>query len=237
MDGPIPRIPLIVGIALLGITVAIGLLGKLQPEYLVESFRVNQWLHQNLSPAFDPIANLLHIVFTPPGAIATLVIAGGLIWLITRRPWYSLQFVVTAGLGWVTTGIFKPIFREPRPPMRGLCPIVDADPCPHLPGYEVGYNSFPSGHTAFMASLVVTTIVVLASTWITRRWLMVLGAILVISMAVSRLYLGVHYLADVVGGILAAIGTVLIVNWAWQRYFPFGPTDLAARRGRSTRDR
>jgi undecaprenyl-diphosphatase len=79
---------------------------------------------------------------------------------------------------------------------RPLPPGPDDRPLVHVPGS----GSFPSGHaaTSFAAAAILTWIVPrLAPAWY----------VLAAAIAFSRIYVGVHYPADVVGG--AILGTVI----------------------------
>jgi membrane-associated phospholipid phosphatase len=68
--------------------------------------------------------------------------------------------------------------------------------------------SFPSGHALFSLTFVLMLVVL---TWESRwRWWVVLtGGLFVIAIAWTRLYLGVHYPSDILGGWSLAIA------WTW----------------------
>lgn len=86
-----------------------------------------------------------------------------------------------------------------------------------------GYG-FPSGHVSATTALLVCT------AWFVRfRWLYVFTAVWVPLMALSRMYLGRHFLADVLGGFVIAIG----VSAAWIRLF--GSLDSAEGNGSARR--
>jgi undecaprenyl-diphosphatase len=53
---------------------------------------------------------------------------------------------------------------------------------------------------------------------VTRRTAWTLSALLIIAVGFSRLYLGVHYPSDVLGGFLAGVGWLAICG-ATQRFF------------------
>lgn len=98
--------------------------------------------------------------------------------------------VLAAGVLLVIALIFpvKYLVARPRPP-GGL---IDIDPILDTAGY-----SFPSGHAAFafMAAYV------LSGCFGRRRWLLAVATLV----AFSRLYLGVHYISDVIVGSIAGL--------------------------------
>ena len=96
-----------------------------------------------------------------------------------------------------------------------------------LPDY-----SFPSGHT--MNALVFYAALALIAWSIAGRRAgliaLALAALITFGVGVSRIYLGVHYLTDVVGGVLAGLawllvaGTALRARPAWRRWRNPQPT-------------
>jgi undecaprenyl-diphosphatase len=108
---------------------------------------------------------------------------------------------LTAGCVWLsdlTAIAIKAIVTRPRPYLT----VPEADP---LFGGTLG-SSFPSGHaaTAFAGAVILTMLV--------RRavpLLFVLAALV----AFSRVYVGVHYPLDVVGG--AAVGAAVAVMFLY----------------------
>jgi membrane-associated phospholipid phosphatase len=75
---------------------------------------------------------------------------------------------------------------------------------------SAGGGAFPSGHAQG-----ATTFWGLAAFYFRRRWLWWLAAVMIILVSVSRLYLGVHWLVDVFGGIvigIAVIGLTMLVD-------------------------
>jgi membrane-associated phospholipid phosphatase len=78
---------------------------------------------------------------------------------------------------------------------------------------QSGIDGFPSGHaTGSMAAAAIATIVA----WRTRfRWpVVILGTVVVLGVAASRLYLDAHYPADVLGGWCVAIASVDLASLA-----------------------
>ena len=126
-----------------------------------------------------------------PVRIAVLAI------LARRRHW--LHFVAFAG-ALVTSeaciGPVKALFDRPRP-AGGLIATSGA--------------AFPSGHAVGAAVTAVGLVIVLLppghTRWVWERR----AAVFASMMALSRTYLGVHWLSDVVGG--ALVGSALAIGW------------------------
>lgn len=77
--------------------------------------------------------------------------------------------------------------------------------------------SFPSEHTT-QAAAVYLTIAIMLSAGLTRGWreaAIVLGVLIALAVAWSRVYLGVHYPTDVAAGLLLGWSWALLVfRWA-----------------------
>jgi len=117
--------------------------------------------------------------------------------LAARREWIVLAgWLAAFAGGGLLDVVLKLVIRRPRPP--GAAAFLQ-----HFSW------SFPSGHA--MASLIGYGMLayVLTLLWIHRRSAqiaVVLGAaLLIIVIGFSRLYLGVHYFSDVVGGYAAGV--------------------------------
>jgi len=93
-------------------------------------------------------------------------------------------------------GLLKEVYDRPRP-LAGLLATHSA--------------SFPSGHAVAGAVTAVGIVIVMLPPG-PRRWRWeVQAAVFAGFMALSRTYLGVHWLSDVVGGTL--LGVTLAVGW------------------------
>lgn len=135
-----------------------------------------------------------------------LAIACLWLWVVRKRADLALHlFVVDFGT-FVLTPLLKIMYERPRPELW-----------PHRGQYA--WSSYPSGH-AMIGVAVFTTIAVLAYRERGLRWpALVLAVLLAISLF-SRVYLGVHWPTDVVGG--AAVGLVWLAFTL--RAFPGGVT-------------
>lgn len=109
----------------------------------------------------------------------------------------------------ITNLFFKHLIKRKRP--NGLRLI------------EQGGYSFPSGH-AMISVCVYGYLLYLVITKIKSKWLKYILSIflilLILSIGVSRIYVGVHYATDVIAGyILASIETILLIELSnmWYR--------------------
>jgi undecaprenyl-diphosphatase len=105
------------------------------------------------------------------------------------------------------------------------------------PGAEVVYLlhmptsfSFPSGHAMCSAGVFASLAVVVQMLGWSRLWSYLAAAgcaLVLLGVGVSRLYFGVHFASDVVGGQLASIACVsALTGWFYPRLLP-GETTVA----------
>src|SRR6266550_2062024 len=180
-----------------------------------EIFALDTWatpfLHGIASPGLDGVMWSLttmgsSLVIVP---LYALVMAG-LLW--KRRFGSALFLSVASGGALILNATMKLFFERPRPQL----PWAQV-----LPDY-----SFPSGHTMNGVVFYLALAVIAWSIFGRRIGLasLALAVVLAIGIGVSRIYLGYHYLTDVVGGLLAGVAWLLIVGaafharpswWAW----------------------
>lgn len=98
-----------------------------------------------------------------------------------------------------SNAMLKSLFHHPRP-FQYDPQVLKADA---VPAEGLGYG-LPSGHS--QSAVVVWGYL---AAWLRRRWMWGLATILVVSIAFSRIYLGVHFPSDVLGGL------VLGIVWLW----------------------
>ena len=72
---------------------------------------------------------------------------------------------------------------------------------------EQGGFAFPSGHAQGSTTLWLMLVLL-----IRQKWMNILAVIMIILVSLSRLYLGVHWPIDIVGGILIALVLVLVYD-------------------------
>jgi undecaprenyl-diphosphatase len=152
-----------------------------------------QWFHGHATPVGEAVCTALSAVGGPWAM--TVGTSGVALLLILRRRWLMCGgWLAALAGGAVLNEAVKLVIRRPRPP--------------YAAGYAYGF-SFPSGHA--MGSVVAYGMLIYLVVLATRsRAVHVVaagaGAVLIAGIGFSRLYLGVHYFSDIVGGYAA--GTV-----------------------------
>ncbi|WP_239616520.1 phosphatase PAP2 family protein [Cohnella mopanensis] len=122
------------------------------------------------------------------------------LYAVLRYRWELFFFIGVVVGSSLLNVVLKTVFHRSRPTLHR---IVDAN----------GY-SFPSGHSMAAFTLYGVLCFLLwkhARTSLARTLLIVSGSIMIAAIGVSRIYLGVHYPSDVIGGYLAS-GTWLAVS-------------------------
>jgi undecaprenyl-diphosphatase len=124
----------------------------------------------------------------------------------------AILTMLTTGGGALLSLALKELFTRPRP-----------DVVPHL--REVVNSSFPSGHSMGAAVVYLTLGTMFMKSFRSRRakiFCLTLAVLLTVAVGVSRVYLGVHYPSDVLGGWVAGISWSLGC-WALGELVPSRP--------------
>lgn len=147
-------------------------------------------------------------VLTAPGLswVRFVVFLPVLVLLLRRRAWWTSAWLVTAVvLVAPLTTLLKEYVGRVRPDFAEG-------------GARYESLSYPSGHSSGIATLVTVGLILawplLAAR--ARRWWLVVGVLLVLLVGLTRMWLGVHFLSDVVGG--WALG----VAWSLSTALVFG---------------
>lgn len=137
--------------------------------------------------------------------IITLAIAGYL--FLARKQAAGWLMLVAVFGGIALSDLLKFAFGRPRPDFIS-------------PAAQVFTTSFPSGHATLSAVTYLTIAALLARHQTSRTigtYFVVLAALLTILIGVSRIYLGVHYPTDVLGGWCVgaawALGCWVVTTW------------------------
>jgi len=153
-----------------------------------------EWV-EDLARDVTGVGSIVVLTFT------TLAVTG---FFLLRRKWHLAIYVALAvTTGSIASSLLKSGFDRPRP-----------DLVAH--GQHVYSASFPSGHSMLSAVVFLTLGALLAGAQKERAMqLYVLGiaVLLALAVGVSRVYLGVHWPTDVLGGWAAGAGWALMC-WA-----------------------
>lgn len=160
------------------------------------SLEVTRWLQENY-----PQLESFFLILSEIGRFEFyLAIISLIYWSIEKFFGRSLAYILA--FSFAINGIIKHLIRDFRPYWLDSALGLSE---------EMSYG-VPSGHaqaaTVFYGFLAL---------WLRRGWAWILAISMILLMAISRVYLGVHDIEDVLAGILIGI-LILIGYYLWQRY-------------------
>ena len=132
-----------------------------------------------------------------PTVLIFLLILTLVLFMVKKRiaAIWTLVTVLLCGMG--APALLKLLFVRPRPPYAMM----------YVPGY-----SFPSGHST-VSAVFYGMLIVLALMYLEKEWLKILTVfvmtLIILLVMWSRVYLGVHYLSDTIGGLLLGSAQIL----------------------------
>lgn len=177
---------------------------------------VNQFLSRHHVAVLDRVAlGIQWLLSSVPGLMLLLLVSAAV--LIKTRDWMvAVTFALTVGGGWLSAEIVKNIVHRARPDYHLL-----ADPLLT----EANFASFPSGHTSLATALALGFILLLRGRP-QQKWALVIGAMGVLIVAWSRLYIGVHYPTDVLGSIIYTTAVMIAFLVVWNQWVAAPATGL-----------
>jgi len=177
----------------------IGYIVKFYPEMLVSFDQPIQTairgdLPETLTLLFRAITHLIDI----PVIITWVLIVA---FIFYRKQWKLESYLMLGNLALAGILIvtFKNIYQRPRPEILHLVE-------------EKGF-SFPSGHSLAVTIMVGTLIVILSQRIKDQLWkriVQILLGLYLVSVLISRVYLGVHYPSDVLASLCVGLGVLFI---------------------------
>ncbi len=187
-------------LALLAIFAGLSVLVVLQRTLPVD-VAVLHWAEAHRTPWLTDV--MLGLTFVGNGLIEVplALLAAWALWRL-GRPLCARRYVLAALSAEVLYALLKPAFRRERPQI--IERLADA-----------GWYSYPSGHAMLAPVVYGFGLILLAQSVRDRRAraaLVVLALTLPPLIAVSRVYLGVHYPSDVVGALF--LGNAWMLLWS-----------------------
>jgi undecaprenyl-diphosphatase len=148
------------------------------------------WLQTTRTPA--RLNAMRYVTWLGSTVVATsITTAVGIYLLLSRRRYWFAALVLSVAGGAILNRLLKSAFQRARPRLD--------DPVFTFTGY-----SFPSGHTltaTVVFGCLAALIVANTNNRMVRVFAIVSASLLIALVAFSRIYLGAHYLTDVVGAI------------------------------------
>ena len=176
------------------------------------------------SPGLDRAVTAYTDVGGPIGMpLLTLAVVAVMVW--AWRSWTPVVLLVLATAGSLALTIAgKDLVGRARPPRMFAVPPYESSP------------SFPSGHT-LNATVIAAVVVYLLLRKVRRPWVrvgaVVLGVAFMLTMGLSRVFLGHHWLSDVVMGWVLGLAWATVVVTAHRMFLAVRRE--AARRGAPAR--
>lgn len=171
---------------------------------------INQTMSTQHVGWLNTISLAVEKILGPSGAIVILLVLIAILWFVRRTPIDALAVASISAFGWIYSLIFKYAVHRHRPDPTLLANPLSPDMDP---------NSFPSGHVCFAVSLTIALYFLFREKrW--GIWVLVVGMVVSGLVAVSRVYVGVHYPIDVIASFPASIAGIILWCGLWNRFAP-----------------
>ncbi|MFS9115694.1 phosphatase PAP2 family protein [Streptococcus infantis] len=179
--------------------VILGYIVKFYPNMLIGFDQPIQTAIRGDLPDFLTILfrTITHLIDIPVIITWVLIVA----FIFYRKQWKLESYLMLGNL--TLAGIlivtFKNIYQRPRPEILHLVE-------------EKGF-SFPSGHSLAVTIMVGTLIVIFSQRIKDQLWkriVQILLGLYLVSVLISRVYLGVHYPSDVLASLCVGLGVLFI---------------------------
>lgn len=168
-----------------------------QPVVAELQLGVEHAIARERTGVFLVVAHVINVSAAPSVAGFGAVVLVPAVLLLRRRWLGAARVLGVLGGALGIAHVLKVLVGTPRPPVS-----LWAEPV-------TNNGSFPSGHTTCAAAItIVLVLLAVGGAW--RRGLALTGALYTVAVAMSRVYVGNHFLLDVVGGVLTAVAAWLL---------------------------
>ncbi len=189
-----------VGLLMVGLVVALGVAIAVHHNPLghVDTVTLDWIVGHRSAGGVKAVAGVTDL-FGPAWVVVWTVLAAAVFFLLDRNVVRGLTIMATVAVAGALGGLIKLVIGRARPP------FVD-----QVATYEAT-QSFPSGHVTGTTALVMAVALAATVTAARRRRIAAVTVALLVSVvaATTRLYLGLHWVSDVLAAI--AIGTAAAI--------------------------
>ncbi len=157
--------------------------------------QVSQWFHSHATPPLTRFMLWVTHLHSTLGILALSLLLA-IYWMRIKAWDWLLTLVLTVPVGMLLNLLLKSIFQRTRP-------IFD------VPLLTLSSYSFPSGHAAgatLFYGVLAAWLIGTTTSWRWRVFIATLATLMVALVGLSRIYLGVHYLSDVLAAVAASSG-------------------------------
>lgn len=171
--------------------------------------RVAAWFHAHATPFLTAIMLAITRLHDPLSVtVAVLLVAGFLAW--KRNGYWLICLSLTVPFGMLLNVLMKYSFQRTRPSFEAPLLVLSS-------------YSFPSGHVAgatLFYGVLAAMLVAQMQAWRWRVMVVLTAFAMVLLVALTRLYLGVHYLSDVLAAFAEGVAWLALcltgMNTYWQ---------------------
>jgi membrane-associated phospholipid phosphatase len=176
----------------------------------VTDVNFSNWLHAHGSPPLTKVLWIITALHASVVVCTVAVLVGLYLWRQRQRFWVVALWLSVFG-GLLLNKILKLVFHRARPQFR--------DAVQTLTSY-----SFPSGHTMIATvfyGALAAFVIANSKSWPLRLLAVVAAIALILLVAFSRVYLGAHYLSDVLGAMAEGFAWIALsltaLYYFWKR--------------------
>ncbi|MBP6017060.1 MAG: phosphatase PAP2 family protein [Candidatus Promineofilum sp.] len=166
-----------------------------------ELYQLSIALATLMQEAYPRLLGVMSLITALGTAEFFLVFLPAIYWCVDKRLGRQLGYIYL--LSAFTNNILKNLLRQPRPYWLD----------PDIQRYEVEGFGLPSGHVQN-----TTAVFLLLAATLRRTWVWIAAILFIVLMGLSRLYLGVHSLQDIVVGFAVGL-IILIALLVWQQFY------------------